>query len=221
MSSRLPSPTTKRQVSALRSGRGNNLIRRLMRWARVTRPGDDTGDFPIQQVGYLGKIGDALVWFPYGMHANIPADELALALSMQGNPEARVVLPGSPKKRIKVAAGEVVFFHPDTGTKIHLMADGSIEIVAVGDVNVTTPTNSKMDSVVHTNEGDLKVVGDLDHDGTKVGFYGSTPVVQSPIFSTLNVTPDRFFNADSTTLGEIADVLGTLISDLKLTGIID
>ncbi len=213
----------------MRSGKGSHLIRRLLRWARVTLPGDDTGDFPIQQVGYLGKVGDALVWFPYGMHANIPADELVLAVSMQGNPEARVVLPGSPQKRVKpLAAGEVVFFHPDTGSKIHFKANGDIEITstseikatAVGDVTITTPANSKVDSVVHTVQGDLKVVGDLDHDGTRVGFHGVAPVVQTPAYNMSNVTPDRTFNADSFGDPKIGDVLGTLIEDLQLKGVI-
>jgi hypothetical protein len=34
-------------------------------------------------------------------------------------------------------------------------------------------------------------------------------------FSATNVTTDRAFDADSTTLAKIADVLGTLISDLE------
>ena len=35
-----------------------------------------------------------------------------------------------------------------------------------------------------------------------------------------NVTTDRTYNADSTTLEEIADVLGTLIDDLRAIGIV-
>ena len=35
-----------------------------------------------------------------------------------------------------------------------------------------------------------------------------------------NVTTDRVMDADSTTLAEIADVLGTLITDLKDKGVI-
>ena len=35
-----------------------------------------------------------------------------------------------------------------------------------------------------------------------------------------NVTTDRTYDADSTTLAEIADVLGTLITDLKNKGVI-
>lgn len=37
-------------------------------------------------------------------------------------------------------------------------------------------------------------------------------------FTPTNVTPDRSFDADATTLDEIADVLGTLIADLQTIG---
>lgn len=36
-----------------------------------------------------------------------------------------------------------------------------------------------------------------------------------------NVTTDRTFDADSTTLSEVADILGTLIEDLQKKGILD
>lgn len=39
-------------------------------------------------------------------------------------------------------------------------------------------------------------------------------------YSPSNVTTDRTFDADSTTLAEIADVLGTLLQDLKAKGIL-
>lgn len=35
-----------------------------------------------------------------------------------------------------------------------------------------------------------------------------------------NVTEDRAFDADSTTTAELADILGTLISDLRRAGVI-
>ena len=39
-------------------------------------------------------------------------------------------------------------------------------------------------------------------------------------YTSSNYTPDRDYDADSTTVGEIADVLGTLMGDLRLTKII-
>ena len=113
------------------------MVKSLLRWARTTKAGDDSKDFPVQQVGYLAKVGDSLMWFPYGMHANVPVDELVLMVSMQGNPEARVSIPGSPKKRVRpLAASEVVFFHPNTGSKLHFKANGDIQIMGTGLVTI-------------------------------------------------------------------------------------
>tara|TARA_R110002020_G_scaffold2343_3_gene10887 strand:- start:4063 stop:4311 length:249 start_codon:yes stop_codon:yes gene_type:complete len=39
-------------------------------------------------------------------------------------------------------------------------------------------------------------------------------------YQTTNVTKDYVLDADSTTLAEVADVLGTLIEDLKAKGVI-
>ena len=39
-------------------------------------------------------------------------------------------------------------------------------------------------------------------------------------FTVSNVTTDRTYDADSTTLAELADVLGTLINDLRARGLI-
>ncbi len=107
----------------------SDRLKNLLRWCKVTRDGGaDADQFPVQQVGYLEKVGDALMWFPFGYHANIPAETLAVMLSMQGNSEARVALPGSPVERPAIVAGEVVVYHPATGSKIHFKANGDLEI---------------------------------------------------------------------------------------------
>jgi hypothetical protein len=67
---------------------------------------------------------------------------------------------------------------------------------------------------------DLEIDGALNHDGTTVGFYGTTPVAQSAAYTLTNVTTDRTYDADVTTIHELADVLGTLIADLQATGLI-
>jgi hypothetical protein len=54
----------------------------------------------------------------------------------------------------------------------------------------------------------------------KLGFFNATPVVQSAAYTVTNVTTDRTYNANSYTMDEIADVLGTLITDLKALGLI-
>jgi len=67
---------------------------------------------------------------------------------------------------------------------------------------------------------DIEIDGDLNHDGSGVGFYGTSPVAQSAAYTPSNVTTDRSYDANSTTIDEVADVLGTLIADLQATGLI-
>jgi len=54
----------------------------------------------------------------------------------------------------------------------------------------------------------------------KLGFYNATPIVQPSAYTTSNVTTDRTYDANATTLDEVADVLGTLIADLKSLGLV-
>lgn len=128
-----------------------SAIKGMIRWARTSKDGSDAGQIPVQQVEYLGKVGDAASWMPYGFHALAPAGELALVVSLQGNPESRVAIVGSPTSRPKLAAGEVVVYHPRTGTKIHLKNDGTVEVEAS---SVTITAESL------TVDGDLTVTGD-------------------------------------------------------------
>ena len=55
---------------------------------------------------------------------------------------------------------------------------------------------------------------------SRIGFYGVTPVARSAAYTTSNVSADRAFDANATTIDELADVLGTLIADLKLYGLL-
>jgi hypothetical protein len=56
--------------------------------------------------------------------------------------------------------------------------------------------------------------------GTTVGFFGVTPAVRAAAYSATNVTTDRAFDANATTLDELADVVGTLIADLRTYGLV-
>ena len=111
------------------------------------------------------------------------------------------------------AAGQLAL--PVTGSSGGIRIGGDTDLYRSAADTLRTPDSL----VVDTN---LTVSTDVSLAGAsgKVGFYGTTPVVQSSAYTTTNVTTDRTFNADSTTLNEMADVLGTLISDLKATGII-
>lgn len=57
--------------------------------------------------------------------------------------------------------------------------------------------------------------------GAELGFYGTTPTARATGYTTFaNLSADRTLDANATTLDEVADVLGTLIEDLKLLGLI-
>lgn len=60
--------------------------------------------------------------------------------------------------------------------------------------------------------------------GTKIhnniGFYGATPVAQGAAWTITNVTTDRTYDANSTTVAELADALGTLIAELQSNGLL-
>lgn len=91
----------------------------------------DSGALPVQQVTYLGKRATAALWFPYGVHANIPSGELGVLLSLLGVTEMRLALPGSPARRPKtLASGEVAFYHPPTGSRVHFLANGDVRVTA-------------------------------------------------------------------------------------------
>lgn len=81
-----------------------------------------------------------------------------------------------------------------------------------------TATALGTDGSVKVRDGGGNTVFEADSVG--FGLYGTTPVAQSPSYTITNVTTDRAYDADATSVDEIADVLGTLIADLQLTGII-
>lgn len=67
---------------------------------------------------------------------------------------------------------------------------------------------------------EVEIDGDLNHDGSNIGFFGVTPAARASAYTPTNVTPDRAFDADTVVVAELADVLGTLIADLKNYGLL-
>ena len=62
--------------------------------------------------------------------------------------------------------------------------------------------------------------GNLEHQAGSVGFHGVTPAALSAAYTPANVTPDRAYDANATTINELSDVLGTVIADLQLKGLL-
>ena len=82
-----------------------NLIKNIVRWAKITTAGTDDQQFATQQMEYLGKVADGIIVFPYGLHGNVPPDALALMFAVQGNPDNRAAIAWTPKNRPKLKSG--------------------------------------------------------------------------------------------------------------------
>jgi len=144
-----------------------NKLRNLLRLGVISSPGDDSKQLPSQLVDYHGKEGDAVPWYPYGMHAIAEEGAYALVISVDANGEERICIPTSMLSRPKGVAGEVFIFHPLTGTQIKLSANGDVTVNAIGSAYVVSPT------LVRITSPETEIVGNLDVSGS-VGIGGDT-----------------------------------------------
>jgi hypothetical protein len=83
---------------------------------------------------------------------------------------------------------------------------------ANGDLTIT-PSGSKV-----LLAKALEVDGAFDHDGSTFGVFGVTPASRVAAYTVTNAITDRSFDADNTTVAELADVVATIIDDLKTYG---
>lgn len=86
--------------------------------------------------------------------------------------------------------------------RLTIGASGGLTIADANDVILGTTTGTKIGTATTQ----------------KLGLWNKTPVVQPAAYTPTNVTTDRSFDANATTLDEIADVLGTLIADIQSWG---
>lgn len=111
------------------------------------------------------------------------------------------------------AAGQLSL--PVTGSGGGVVFGGDATLYRSGSNALRTSSSLTVDSAF-TTAANASIGG----SGSSIGFYGATPVAKSSTYSMSNVTTDRALNADSTTVDELADVVGTLITDLKNMGLI-
>ncbi len=142
-----------------------NKIVNLIRLAVVSRVGVGGGQFPVQQLTYNGKTGDSMIVYPFGIHANAPADSLAIMFSINAQTESRAAIVMS-NARPELEPGEVAMYHPGTGSIVKMSADGSVKITATtieldGDVTISggaeisgNLTVSGKDFIDHTHAQD-------------------------------------------------------------------
>ncbi len=162
------------------------FARNMIKRAVITMGGTDDKEIPIQQLSYNGKIADAEIIFPYGVHANLTADNntLCIVFAVEGQEDYRAAMGYTPALRPKpLAEGEVVFYHPLTQSKIHFRNSGDIDIDVTGDNGDFNATIKKDLSIVVggdatiTTGGDANVTatGDINATATgNVNIVGST-----------------------------------------------
>jgi hypothetical protein len=72
-----------------------------------------------------------------------------------------------------------------------------------------------------TSAGNTTIAGTLQHNGSTLGVFGTTAAARSASWSvTGGYTADKAFNPESTSVTEVARVLGTLIDALKTYGLL-
>lgn len=147
-----------------------NRIKNLIRWARITRFGADDKQFPVQQVTYLGKVGDCMMIFPYGMHGNASEDSLVAMFEMGADSANRAGIPGTPQDRPKMAGNEFCLYHPKTQSIIHFRNNGDIDIDTVnnnqGSININTvQANIAASDSVNITAPETNITGNLTVTG--------------------------------------------------------
>ena len=139
-------------------------MKSIIKWGATTLARvAEAGKVAVQQVSYMGKAARVSTWTPYGLDSSPPKGKLSLLLSILGNPDNQVGLVGSPGEGPELAETEVVLFHPETGSKAHFLADGSISVVA-GETSILLTAAGGIlitpGAVPVTIDGDLVVTGD-------------------------------------------------------------
>lgn len=148
-----------------------NRIKKLIRLARISGSGKDDKQLPMQQVEYMGKVGNGVMLFPYGMHGNIPVDTLALMVTPNADSASRVGVAVAPEDRPTMAADEFCLYHPKTQSIIHFRSEnGNLDIDVVkeeaGNVNInTTQANITASDSVNITAPDTIINGDFTVNG--------------------------------------------------------
>ena len=158
------------------------MFRNLLRWARITKAGENGQQFFTQQMEYLGKTSDGVIIYPYGIHGNAPIDCLALMMSVQGNADNRAAIAWDAKNRPDLEEGEVAFYHPPTKGFIIWRKNGDLDIdtgqtegakgsinVICRQANIAASESLNIESPETTIDGNFTVNGTMTNNGKDVG----------------------------------------------------
>jgi hypothetical protein len=145
-----------------------------------------------------------------GAAASGTASELAL-LSRAG--DAELILIDTGNARVELTAAGTGRLATNSAHDLGLYRGG----VAANDLRVLLDDEG---GLLQTADSDTVLDWENSSGTPQLSFFGVATVARPAAYTPANVTPDRAYDADATTLDEVADVLGTLIADLQGLGLV-
>jgi phage gp45-like len=136
-------------------------IRNFFKVARLLATMDNN-DLRIANVQTMGKSQKVMLFTPYGLMHNPPANSMALVWSQQGQESNGIGMADDPANRTLkgLEPGEVAIGNYETGAYILFSADGSCKIKAdnidfdcTGTLTATANTSLSLISPIMTNNG--------------------------------------------------------------------
>jgi hypothetical protein len=98
-----------------------------------------------------------------------------------------------------------------TGLIVNNNAGGT----SISDFKVKTQIYDAINVIAGSNSLSL-----MSNVSGSLGFFGTTPTSQSSGWGVTNLSPSKSFDADTVTLAQLADVVGTLVTELKNKGLL-
>ncbi len=110
---------------------------------------------------------------------------------------------------------------PDSASVRAIIIDSVPNLTTAG-AKILSVRNANVELFYVDKDGGIQVSGDLDHDGSNVGFYGTAPAAQSAAYTrNATIVEDRTLlaSASATTINN-NNVLAALIADLQAVGLL-
>lgn len=136
--------------------------------------------------------------------------------------------PHTLADRLRLTETEAVFNEDsqDTDFRIECDTDTHCFFLDAGAGTVSIAASAASDSAKFyvngkiSTSGEMEINGDLNHDGSNVGFFGTAPAARSTGWSTSNSTTTKTIDVSTAGISDIANVLATLIDQLKTHGLL-
>ncbi len=157
------------------------MNKRPIKRAVIDKPGADDGEYPVTQISYLDKTGNAEVIHPYGMGSNPPNDSLCILFLVNNEDENRAVIATRPDLRPKnLKPGEAYFGNLVTGSIVIAKENGDWDVTIKGDLNINITGDANI-----TATGDANVIATNINLNGKVNLGSGGPAIAragDPVF---------------------------------------